>query len=103
MRLIEVCSFYTYSGVALAHMMGYPLSEGWVLWALILYAFAGICWLPVVWMQIKMRDMAKLALDTGTDLPKGYWKMDGWWIVMDSLAFPAIMIVFYLMVYKPEM
>lgn len=89
------------TGIALVHVVGYELFEGWVLWALILYFFAGACWLPVVWMQIKMRDMAKEALDKGTELPTCYWKMDRWWITFGLLAFPAIIVVFWLMVYKP--
>lgn len=89
------------TGIALVDVMEYELFSGWVLWALMLYFFAGVCWLPVVWMQIKMRDMAKLAMENGTDLPARYWAMDKWWIALGSLAFPAIMVVFYLMVYKP--
>lgn len=90
------------TGIALTHILGYELTQGWVFWALILYFFAGACWMPVVWMQIKMRDMAKHALDTGEALPRRYWKLDRWWVMLGSLAFPAIIIVFYLMVYRPE-
>lgn len=89
------------TGIWLAHMSGYSLSEGWVLWAIILYSFAGSCWVPVVWMQIKMRNMAKTALETGTTLPDRYWTFDKWWITLGSLAFPAIIVVFWLMVAKP--
>ncbi|MBN66322.1 MAG: hypothetical protein CMM94_01995 [Rickettsiales bacterium] len=89
------------TGVALAHTLGYALTEGWVLWALILYFFAGACWLPVVWIQIKMRDMAKQALETNQPLPPRYWRYDRWWTILGSLAFPAIIVVFYLMVFKP--
>ena len=88
------------TGIALVDVAGYALFDGWVLWALVLYFFAGACWLPVVWIQIKMRDMAKEALDNGTELPARYWKMDRWWIILGSLAFPAIVGVFRLMVYK---
>jgi uncharacterized membrane protein len=52
-------------------------------------------------MQIRMRDMAKQALETGGELPARYWKYDRWWIALGSMAFPAIMVVFYLMVVKP--
>ncbi len=60
------------TGLILAQSLSLPLTEGWVSWALMLYFFAGACWLPVVWMQIKMRDMAKAALETGQPLPKLY-------------------------------
>lgn len=89
------------TGIALIEVVGYEYTDFWVMWGIALYFFAGICWLPVVWMQIKMRDMAKQALGRGTDLPEEYWKMDRWWIILGSLAFPAIIVVFYLMVFKP--
>lgn len=89
------------TGLALADALGLPLTEGWVFWSLILYFFAGACWVPVVWMQIKMRDMAKHALDTGTALPDRYWRFDLWWITLGALAFPAVVAVIALMVMKP--
>jgi len=52
-------------------------------------------------MQIKMRNMAKRALESSEPLPARYWKMDQWWIILGSLAFPAVMIIFFLMVLKP--
>jgi uncharacterized membrane protein len=89
------------TGLWLLYVTGYSLSDSWVMWGLVLYFFAGVCWLPVVWMQIKMRNMAKLALETDSVLPELYWKMDKYWIILGSLAFPAIIVVFYLMVAKP--
>jgi len=89
------------TGIALAHTLGLSLTEGWVMWGLMLYLFAGACWLPVVWMQIKMLDMAKTALDFDQPLPPRYWRFDRWWIILGALAFPAIVAVFYLMVMKP--
>ena len=89
------------SGAALVHTMGYAWTDKWIVWGLALYFFAGACWLPVVWMQIKMRDMAKLSLETAVPLPARYWKMDKWWVTLGSLAFPAIVLVFWLMVSKP--
>ena len=89
------------TGIGLVHVLGADFTDAWIFWGLALYFFAGACWLPVVWMQIKMRDMAKHALDTNTDLPARYWQMDRWWIILGSLAFPAIVVVFWLMVAKP--
>lgn len=89
------------SGAALVHLVGYDWNDAWITWGLGLYLFAGLCWLPVVWMQIKMRDMAKIAHETGALLPERYWRFDRWWIILGSLAFPAIVLVFWLMVSKP--
>lgn len=90
------------TGLALVHITGNSLTEGWVLLSLALYFLAGACWLPVVWMQIKMRDMAKASLETGVPLPDRYWRMDRWWVALGCVAFSAIIVVFYLMVMKPS-
>ena len=89
------------TGLWLVHLGGYSLTDSWIMWGIILYFFAGACWLPVVWMQIRMRDMARVALDSGSGLPERYWRMDRWWIILGALAFLAIVVVFYLMVMKP--
>jgi len=89
------------TGLWLMKTAGYEHSEKWIMWGLGLYFFTGTCWLPVVWIQIKMRDMAKTALETGTELPAHYWKLDKCWITLGSLAFPAVMVIFWLMVTKP--
>ena len=89
------------TGILLVQELGRSFTEFWIAWGLALYFFAGACWIPVVWMQIRMRDMAKISAETNKPLPGGFWKMDRWWIILGSLAFPSILIVFYLMVFKP--
>ncbi len=89
------------SGLVMVVHAGHDLTEPWLLWSLILYFFAGACWVPVVWIQIRMRDLAKRALVTGTALPPLYWRLDRWWTILGALAFPAILVVFFLMVFKP--
>lgn len=66
-----------------------------------LYFLAGAAWLPVVWMQIKMRDMAIAAAANGTQLPQRYWDFLKWWVALGFVAFTALVVVFYLMVAKP--
>lgn len=46
------------TGIAPPHLLGYPIWHGWLLYAVALYCIAGLCWLPVVWLQIQMRDLA---------------------------------------------
>jgi uncharacterized membrane protein len=48
-----------------------------------------------------MRNMAKAAIEAGGSLPEDYWRLDRWWIIAGSLAFPAVVVIFYLMVAKP--
>lgn len=89
------------SGLALAHLAGYPILSGWVLASMLLYALAGACWLPVVWLQIRMRSLARLADDTGTPLPRLYWFYARCWFWLGVPAFAALMLVYWLMVAKP--
>lgn len=90
------------TGIAMVVEAGHDWTSAWLVWGLILYLFAGACWLPVVWIQVRMRDLAKRALVTGTPLPPLYWRLDRLWIGLGSLAFPAILVVFWLMVFKPQ-
>jgi len=89
------------TGVWLVQVAGYSFGDFWVVMALGLFVFAGICWLPVVWLQIRMRDLADQAVQSGTALPASYRKLDRWWILLGSLAFPAVVVIFYLMVFRP--
>jgi len=89
------------TGLIMAHMAGFSMVSGWVFGGLCLYFFAGACWLPVVWLQIKMKDMAAQALKQETDLPALYWRYERLWVILGALAFPAVLVIFYLMVIKP--
>mgnify|MGYP000391435845 CR=1 FL=1 len=93
--------FQPLSGLILMHLTGATLGTGWLVAALALYVLAGACWLPVVWMQIRMKRLAVEALATGSSLPPAYSRLNRWWIGLGSLAFPAVMIIFWLMVVKP--
>ena len=79
----------------------YAASSTWIAVSIALYLLAGACWLPVVWMQIKMRDMAAIANANGTELPPRYWAFLKWWVALGIVAFMALVVVFYLMVAKP--
>jgi uncharacterized membrane protein len=89
------------TGFYLIHLAGFPLSSTWIVVSIALYLLAGAAWLPVVWMQIKMRDMAGAAAASGTQLPQRYWTFLKWWVALGIVAFAALVIVFYLMVAKP--
>jgi uncharacterized membrane protein len=90
------------TGVRLAHIAGYPLTQGWVLWSIVLYLFAGACWLPVVWLQIGMRNQVRAALETETVLSAGYDRYNRVWIALGIPAFSALVVIFWLMVFKPD-
>ena len=64
---------------------------------------AGLCWLPVVWLQLRMRDMAQQAAAEGSPLPAAYWRCARWWEGLGYPAFAAMAVVFFLMVNKPTL
>ena len=89
------------TGVALALLAGVPLTTRWLLWSFALYFVAGACWLPVVWIQVQMRDLAQQAVRSGTGLPDRYWKLLRVWFALGVPTFSALVLVFWLMVAKP--
>ncbi len=90
------------TGIAMATIAGWPLTTPWIIISLVLYVFAGVCWLPVVWIQLKMAKLAQLALQNKTALPPEYWKLAKIWEWLGYPAFIAMVVIFYLMVNKPN-
>ena len=89
------------SGLWLAHRAGFPLAAPWLAASIGLYLLAGACWLPVVWMQLRMREMAREAAASGAPLPQRYRTYFRAWIALGIPAFASLVAVFYLMVAKP--
>jgi len=89
------------TGFYLIHLAGYPLTSRWIMWTIALYLLAGACWLPVVWLQIRMRGFAQDAVKAGTELPPIYWRYLRYWVLLGIPAFLSLVVVFYLMVAKP--
>lgn len=89
------------TGIYMIYLAGFPWTSKWIMWTLGLYALAGACWLPVVWIQIKMRDMAQVAARDNMALPAQYWRYLRIWTLLGIPAFIAMVIVFWLMVSKP--
>ena len=91
------------TGLAMAAMAGLPWSTPWLATSLALYVVAGACWLPVVWLQLRMCDMAAQAAKDHSPLPPLYWHYARWWEALGYPAFAAMAVVFYLMVNKPHL
>jgi uncharacterized membrane protein len=90
------------SGIAMIYLAGWPMDAPWLLEAYALYGLAAMCWLPVVWLQIKMRDMAIAAHQSGTPLPALFWHYTKYWEYLGYPAFIAMIIIYWLMVAKPS-
>ncbi|PZQ97846.1 MAG: DUF2269 domain-containing protein [Cereibacter sphaeroides] len=90
------------TGYLLMQEVGWPLTESWILAALALYVFTGVFWLPVVWMQIRLRDMAATARDTGMPLPASYDRIYRLWFAFGFPAFASVLAIMWLMISKPQ-
>jgi len=88
------------TGFWLAHLAGFALTSPWILWSAGLYVLAGACWLPVVWIQIRMARLAGEAAATGGDVNPLYWRLHAIWVALGIPAFVAFIGIFYLMVVK---
>lgn len=91
------------TGLAMAHLAGLPLSTPWLSLSIGLFLLSGLCWLPVVWLQLRMADMAREAVRAGTPLPATYARYMRRWEALGYPAFVAMLGVFYLMVAKPAL
>jgi uncharacterized membrane protein len=89
------------TGIALSLMAGFPLTTPWLVVSIGLYVLIGCCWLPVVWLQIRMRHLARQAASAGTPLPASYYRYYRWWFALGWPAFIGVLVIFYLMVAKP--
>ena len=93
--------FQPVSGWYLARLAGLPLTSRWIAWSFVLYGIAAACWLPVVWLQIRMRDLAAAAALNDAPLPPRYFELFRVWTILGMPAFIAFVAIFWLMVAKP--
>jgi uncharacterized membrane protein len=90
------------TGALLAHTIGWPLTEGWIVLSLGLYVVTGLFWLPVVWMQHRMRDLAREAARNGCALPEAYHRLYRCWFACGVPAFLAVLAILWLMAARPQ-
>jgi uncharacterized membrane protein len=90
------------TGVLLAKQVGYPLTSGWIVLSIALYLWTGAWWLPVVWMQAKMRRLADAAAQAGEPLPAAYHRLFRLWFAFGFPAFAAVLAIFWLMIARPQ-
>jgi uncharacterized membrane protein len=90
------------TGWAMAVMVGYSTYHFWINATLVLYIFVGLCWLPVVWIQLRLRDLAATAARDGTALPARYHSYFRLWFALGWPAFAGVLAIFVLMLWKPQ-
>jgi uncharacterized membrane protein len=89
------------TGYLLMRQGGFGWQESWIIVSLLLYAIAGLFWLPVIWMQARMRDLALAAAATGAPLPATYHRLFRLWFLFGFPGFGAVLAILALMVLKP--
>lgn len=91
------------TGALLARAIGWSLTESWILLSLALYAVTGLFWLPVVVIQIQMRDLAREAAAEGQLLPAAYERLFRIWFACGFPAFGAVLAIIWLMIARPTL
>ncbi|MGZ8096123.1 MAG: DUF2269 family protein [Methylosarcina sp.] len=89
------------TGYVMLSQSGLSLMTPWLLVSIVLYLIAGACWLPVVVLQVRMRDMAQQAAGRNTALSEHYFRYARYWFRLGIPAFSAMVAIVYLMVEKP--
>jgi uncharacterized membrane protein len=90
------------SGGLLMVLSATPLTEHWLMAALALYAVAGLFWIPVIFMQIEMRDLARSAATRREPLPPRYFVLFRRWFLFGIPGFGSVMMILWLMIAKPQ-
>ncbi len=89
------------TGYLLARLIGWELTEGWIALSLLLYVFTGLFWLPVVGIQIRIRNLARAAIAERSELPAAYFRLYRIWFAFGFPAFFAVIGILWLMLNKP--
>jgi len=89
------------TGFWLAQIVGYPLTSFWIIASLGLYLVTGAFWIPVVFMQKKMRDLAQAATEKNAALSPEYFRLYRRWFAFGFPAFFAVLAIFWLMIARP--
>lgn len=88
------------TGWLMVRSAGMAWGTPWLAWSVGLYGLAIACWLPVVWIQIRMRDVAIAAERAREPLPRAYRRLFHWWTGLGFAAFFPFVLIFWLMVAK---
>jgi uncharacterized membrane protein len=88
------------TGGLLMMLSSTSFAEGWLATSLALYAVAGLFWVPVIFMQIEMRNLARVAAEKDEQLPPRYFVLFRRWFLFGIPGFGSVMIILYLMIAK---
>ena len=89
------------TGGLLMRLSSTAVSERWLMASLGLYAVAGLFWVPVIFMQVEMRDLARKAAAHNQKLPSRYFALFHRWFLFGIPGFGSVMAILWLMIAKP--
>ncbi len=89
------------TGGVLMMLSSTGFTERWLMASLALYAVAGLFWVPVIFMQIEMRDLARVAAAENQPLPPRYFALIRRWMLFGIPGFGSVMTIVWLMIAKP--
>lgn len=90
------------TGIVLAQIVGWPLTQGWIIHSIVLYIVVGAFWLPVVWIQIRLRNLARQAHLNASPLPDTYDRLFRIWFACGIPAFACVLAILWLMLARPD-
>ena len=91
------------TGWLLAREVGWSLGEPWIMLSLVLYGVTGALWLPVVFIQIRLRNLAIQARTDGAALPPAAHRLFAIWFACGFPAFFAVLAILWLMLARPAL
>lgn len=89
------------TGAYLLYLSGLPAFSPWLSLSYALYIIAGACWIPVVLIQISIRNQLIHSLEHNLPPNERYSRLIRWWFWLGWPAFLSFIGIFYLMVAKP--
>lgn len=89
------------SGAWLIREAGFIWTDPWLIYTYLLYGVMGACWIPVVWIQIRLKTLARESWESNLPLAEQYHSLFKWWFALGWPAFLSLIAIFYLMVAKP--
>lgn len=88
------------TGLLLMMRLGYSFTSTWFFLVIALFIFIGVCWIPVIMIQYKLKALADASLKKGALDPE-FKKVMRLWTALGVPAFGSILVIFWLMVFKP--
>ncbi len=90
------------TGAWLVMSAGFDPLDRWLVLTYGLYLLAAACWLPVLFLQWRIRNQLKQKLSGGPFDAIAHARLRRWWFFLGWPAFLALIAIFHLMVAKPS-